>query len=645
MDQRLLLAIQHACNQASVKIPFDRAGAIMGPTVSEGAIIQHLAKLRIRLVNAGESVPPPLKRGGGSGTAAGPSKSAKGKGISKAAGKATSSVADSEDDEDDWDDYEAQEVTGKGKAKAVPKAKKGQHKPKSMKAVVIKKENNDGDGPKLSAKAGGKRQRGVSEIDSEYEHGRKSAKVSGGHSPTTRSTQAINDHDDNDDVDSQEEDVELESDDEEDDNANTAHKTVAAGAPFLEQESETESDFSIEVFEPQSQIAKLPIGHGPQAKKLLRDLGYESDEEEGSQADSEPVFQTEPDEADDREGESDFEKYYESLQVAAGSRYNSEVQGGREQEVEEEAANNAGSVGIQAGHDALGYTSHATKSNDRGSHYHEANVGVDHAIFNKAIGANAFEYGSNHFSMPLSPGNNMPYDFNAFANPNHGGGFSGSIGGLDFPSNIVGTAPSNYQATIPASTGMGGFDAMYHTTGGYGNATSPTFGAMGSAGAHHFHGRQSNGFQYDPSSFDGGQDPNTYRAGSGNLRQPNIKKESYLTDQAQPASHGGYGFQGFGAPQPANISSARDSFFSATTTNVHPTPNGGPSGSFDGYMPGNHEYFDFEAPLHAGDGAPDHLGEFNGMSDHGIGFMGSIDWAQFPDMGGDDGGNPGANVQ
>lgn len=37
----------------------------MGQNVSEGAIVQHLAKLRTRRVDVGKAVPPPLRRGGG----------------------------------------------------------------------------------------------------------------------------------------------------------------------------------------------------------------------------------------------------------------------------------------------------------------------------------------------------------------------------------------------------------------------------------------------------------------------------------------------------------------------------------------------------------------------------------------------------
>ena len=47
-----------------MKIPWDEIGAELGPTITEGAIVQHLAKLRTRLESEGVKVTPPMKRGG-----------------------------------------------------------------------------------------------------------------------------------------------------------------------------------------------------------------------------------------------------------------------------------------------------------------------------------------------------------------------------------------------------------------------------------------------------------------------------------------------------------------------------------------------------------------------------------------------------
>ena len=69
LDKKLLLCIQVACNQDGTKIPWDKVGQFMndnntGGPITEGAIVQHLAKLRVRMINENLPVPPPLKRGG-----------------------------------------------------------------------------------------------------------------------------------------------------------------------------------------------------------------------------------------------------------------------------------------------------------------------------------------------------------------------------------------------------------------------------------------------------------------------------------------------------------------------------------------------------------------------------------------------------
>ena len=81
MDKKLLLAIQYSCNSAGLAVPWTNIGNIMGDEITGGAVIQHLAKLRIRMVAAGLPVPPPLRRGGGSSrlsTSASSSSKAKG---------------------------------------------------------------------------------------------------------------------------------------------------------------------------------------------------------------------------------------------------------------------------------------------------------------------------------------------------------------------------------------------------------------------------------------------------------------------------------------------------------------------------------------------------------------------------------------
>lgn len=64
MDKKLLLAIQYCCNSLGPGMPWSDIGSVMGEGISGGAVIQHLAKLRVRMVDQNLSVPPPLKRGG-----------------------------------------------------------------------------------------------------------------------------------------------------------------------------------------------------------------------------------------------------------------------------------------------------------------------------------------------------------------------------------------------------------------------------------------------------------------------------------------------------------------------------------------------------------------------------------------------------
>lgn len=61
-DIMLLLTIQQVCNAQGIKLPWKEIAEVMGPKFSEGAIIQHLAKLRLRRLNEGKKVPPPLRR-------------------------------------------------------------------------------------------------------------------------------------------------------------------------------------------------------------------------------------------------------------------------------------------------------------------------------------------------------------------------------------------------------------------------------------------------------------------------------------------------------------------------------------------------------------------------------------------------------
>lgn len=57
-----MLALQYACNEQGIKLPFKEAAALVDPKMSDGAVIQHFAKLRNRLADQGIPVVPPLRR-------------------------------------------------------------------------------------------------------------------------------------------------------------------------------------------------------------------------------------------------------------------------------------------------------------------------------------------------------------------------------------------------------------------------------------------------------------------------------------------------------------------------------------------------------------------------------------------------------
>lgn len=147
MDKKLLLAMQYQCNFAGLAVPWTEIGGIMGDGITGGAVIQHLAKLRIRMVAQGLSVPPPLRRGGGgpristsssSGSKAkatppnngsAQAKSTPTKPTStkpkKAGKKATQDSDESEDEEDSWNNDESDAEYGKPRVKRAKTEIKG----------------------------------------------------------------------------------------------------------------------------------------------------------------------------------------------------------------------------------------------------------------------------------------------------------------------------------------------------------------------------------------------------------------------------------------------------------------------------------------------------------------------------------------
>lgn len=54
--------MQYVCNATGNKIPWAKVAENMGTHFTEGAIVQHLSKLRTRRMSEGKPVPPPLRR-------------------------------------------------------------------------------------------------------------------------------------------------------------------------------------------------------------------------------------------------------------------------------------------------------------------------------------------------------------------------------------------------------------------------------------------------------------------------------------------------------------------------------------------------------------------------------------------------------
>lgn len=114
LDTLLLLTVQSACNLTGVKVPWQKVAKLMGPKFTEGAIVQHLSKLRIRREAAGQRVPPPLRRsvtaaaaasGGKGGLKSGRKNTRKRKGRSDALDEDSSDGLDAQEEDDSDPEY------------------------------------------------------------------------------------------------------------------------------------------------------------------------------------------------------------------------------------------------------------------------------------------------------------------------------------------------------------------------------------------------------------------------------------------------------------------------------------------------------------------------------------------------------------
>lgn len=155
LNELLLLTVQSVCNQLGVKIPWANVAETMGNNVTEGAIVQHLAKLRTRRIAANKEVPPPLRRGGSGTMAIVKAKSEQKTGIgpsnAKGSGKNKGKDRESLSDEDEvaglpetWEESSDEEY---GKRRRSKTNKCGQRKKAKAKSAgtVIKIEDTEAD--------------------------------------------------------------------------------------------------------------------------------------------------------------------------------------------------------------------------------------------------------------------------------------------------------------------------------------------------------------------------------------------------------------------------------------------------------------------------------------------------------------------
>ncbi|KAI9763010.1 MAG: hypothetical protein M4579_000073 [Chaenotheca gracillima] len=126
-DRRLLLNIQYACGEKGLKIPWDIVVKQQDKNMSESAIVQHLAKVRKRLLKDKKKVPPPLRKGkpGQSSKTVGSSDVEDEDVIVELTPQRKGAVKREHISEGSDDEYEpSNERKGKGKAKAVPRPKR-----------------------------------------------------------------------------------------------------------------------------------------------------------------------------------------------------------------------------------------------------------------------------------------------------------------------------------------------------------------------------------------------------------------------------------------------------------------------------------------------------------------------------------------
>ncbi|KAJ6110560.1 hypothetical protein N7486_002795 [Penicillium sp. IBT 16267x] len=151
LDIQLLLTVQQACNAAGVKIPWERVAITMGTKFTEGAIIQHLSKLRIRRENEGKDNPPSLRRSVPASTSAmtlvsasaGTPASGRKRRKTATPKHSTDPPNDGEDDGYDTDESEDPSYSTKPKRGKTTKTKNGNKRIKRKTTNEVESENDN----------------------------------------------------------------------------------------------------------------------------------------------------------------------------------------------------------------------------------------------------------------------------------------------------------------------------------------------------------------------------------------------------------------------------------------------------------------------------------------------------------------------
>ncbi|KAL4807297.1 hypothetical protein BDV18DRAFT_159517 [Aspergillus unguis] len=137
LDELLLLTIHSVCSNESIKIPWAEVAeemTAMGYSTTDGAIIQHLSKIRVRRQEKNKQVPAPLKRG----FAGGSTKSSR---RTKATGPKSHASSASTSDEEQI----GHRVSTRSNAKAAKKSTRVGNKPMSDEDYLDECDTSDED--------------------------------------------------------------------------------------------------------------------------------------------------------------------------------------------------------------------------------------------------------------------------------------------------------------------------------------------------------------------------------------------------------------------------------------------------------------------------------------------------------------------